>query len=104
MGFWQRVLEGEKYVTSSSVPVAIYTVRQSFLHVIASQATKQVVKLLTRILLNNFDWQSQPTINGHMKYKREALVGHGNRYSSIHPFFNAAFLDLCQKPFSLEVM
>ncbi len=46
MGFWQRVLEGEKYVTGSLVP--LYTIRQSFLQVIASQATKHVVKELTR--------------------------------------------------------
>jgi hypothetical protein len=54
-GFWQRVLEGEKYVTGSLVPGAIYTIPQSFLQVIASQATKQVVKQSTRILLNDFD-------------------------------------------------
>ncbi len=51
MGFWQRVLEGKKYVTGSLVPLAIYTIQQSFLQVIASQATEQVVKELTRILL-----------------------------------------------------
>ena len=44
MAFWQRVLEGEKYVTGSLVPVAIYTIRQSFLQVIASQAADPVVK------------------------------------------------------------
>ncbi len=94
MGFWQRVLEGEKYVTGSLVPLAIYTIRQSFLQAIASQATKQVVKELTRILLNDFDWRYHPTTNGQLIYERDALVGHGNRYISIHPyFFKAAFLD-----------
>jgi hypothetical protein len=95
MGFWQRVLEGEKYVISFLAPVAIYTIWQSFLQVIASQATKQVVKQLTRILLNDFDQQYHPTTNGNLVYKNEALVGHGNRYISIvHPyFFKAAFLD-----------
>jgi hypothetical protein len=35
-----------------------------------------------------------PTTNGQLKYERDALVGHGNRYISIHPyFFKAAFLD-----------
>ncbi len=87
MGFWQRVLEGEKYVTGSLVPLAIYTIRQSFLQVITSQATEQVAKELTRILLNNFDWRYHPTTNGQLKYERDALVGHGNRYISIHPFF-----------------
>jgi hypothetical protein len=94
MGFWQRVLEGEKYVTGSLVPLAIYTIRQSFLQVIASQATEQAVKKLARILLNDFDRRYHPTTNGQLKYEREALVGHGNRYISIHPyFFKAAFLD-----------
>jgi hypothetical protein len=88
MGFWQCVFEGEKYVTCSLVSVAIYTIRQSFLQVITSQATKQVVKQPTRILLNDFDWQYHPITNGHLKYKREARVGHGNdRYMSIHPYF-----------------
>ncbi len=64
MGFWQRVLEGEKYVTGSLIPLAIYTIRQSFLQVIASQATKHVVKELTRILLNDFDRWYHPTTNG----------------------------------------
>ena len=87
MGFWQCVLEGEKYVTGSLVLLAIYTIRQSFLQVIASQATEQTVKELTRILLNNFDWRYHPTTNGKLKYTRDALVGHGNRYISIHPYF-----------------
>ncbi len=50
MSFWQRVLEGEKYVTGSFVPLAIYSIRQSFLQVLASMATEAVVKKLTRIL------------------------------------------------------
>ena len=65
MGFWQRVLEGEKYVTGSLVTLAIYSIRQSFLQVIASQATEQAVKKLTRILLNDFDRRYHPTTNGH---------------------------------------
>ncbi len=50
MAFWQRILEGEKYVTGSLVPVAIFTIRQSFLQVIASVGSEQFVKRLTRIL------------------------------------------------------
>ena len=87
MGFWQRVLEGEKYVTGSLVPVAIYTIRQSFLQVIASEATEDAIKVLTRILLNDFDRRYHPTAQGQLKYEREALVGHGNRYISIRPYF-----------------
>ncbi len=69
MGFWQRVLEGEKYVAGFLVPMAIYTIRQSVLQVIASEATEQVVKELTRILLNDFDRQYHPTSNGKLKYE-----------------------------------
>jgi hypothetical protein len=36
MAFWQRILEGEKYVTGSLIPVAIFTIRQSFLQVVTS--------------------------------------------------------------------
>ncbi len=53
IAFWQRILEGEKYVTGSLVPVAIYTICQLFLQVIASDGSDPVVKKLTRILLNH---------------------------------------------------
>ena len=70
-----------------------------------SRATKHVVKELTRILLNNFDQRYHPTTNGQLKYKREALVGHGNRYISIHPcLFKAAFLDPCTHHFLRNIM
>jgi hypothetical protein len=55
MAFWQRILEGEKYVTGSLVPLSIYTICWSFLQVIASVASDPVVKRLTRILLNDSD-------------------------------------------------
>ena len=56
MSFWQHVLEVEKYVTGSIVPLAIYSICQSFLQVIASKATEDIVKKLTQILLDDFDW------------------------------------------------
>jgi hypothetical protein len=63
MAFWQRILEGEKYITGSLVPVAIYTICQSFLQVIASVGSDPVVKKLMRILLNDFE--------------RRYVIGHG---------------------------
>ena len=87
MAFWQHVLEGEKYVTGSLIPVAIYTIRQSFLQVITSQAADPVVKQLTWNMLNNFDRRYHPTTDGELIYEREVSVGHGNRYTAIHPFF-----------------
>ena len=94
MAFWQRVHEGEKFVTGSLVPVEIYTIHQSFLQVIAYQAADPVVKQLTRKMLNNFDRGYHPTTNGELIYEREVSLGHGNRYTAIRPyFFKAAFLD-----------
>ncbi len=95
MAFWQqRILEGEKYITGPLVPVAIYTIRQSFLQVIASVGSDPVVKKLTRILLNDFDRCYHPTIEGQLKYSRDIVVGYSNCYTAIHPnFFRASFLD-----------
>ena len=94
MSFWQRILEGEKYVTSSLIPVAIFTIRQSFLQVIASAESDPFVKKLTRNLLNDFDQRYHPTIDGKLIYSREVAVGFGNHYTHIHPcFFKAAFFD-----------
>ena len=94
MAFWQRILEGEKYVTGSLVPVAIFTIRQSFLQVIASAGSDQFVKRLTRILLNDFDQRYHPTTDGQLIYSSDVAVGFGNCYTHIHPcFFMAAFLD-----------
>jgi hypothetical protein len=94
MAFWQRTLEGEKYVTGSLVPLAIFTIRQSFVQVIASAASDQFVKKLTRILLNDFDQRYHPTADGKLIYSSDVEVGFGNRYIHIHPcFFKAAFLD-----------
>jgi hypothetical protein len=64
IAFWQQILEGEKYVTGSLVPVAIYTIRQSFLQVIVSVGSDPVVKKLMRILLNDFGRRYHPTIEG----------------------------------------
>jgi hypothetical protein len=94
MAFWQQILEGGKYITGSVVPVAIYTIHQSFLQVIASVGSDPVVKKLTRILLNDFDSCYHPTIEGQLKYSRDIVVCYGNRYTAIHPyFFRASFLD-----------
>jgi len=94
MAFWQRILEGEKYVTGSLVPVAIFTIRQSFVQVIASAGSDAFVKKLTRILLNDFDQRYHPTPDGKLIYTSNVEVGFGNRYTHIHPCFSkAAFLD-----------
>jgi hypothetical protein len=94
MAFWQCILEGEKYVTGSLIPVAIYTICQSFLQVIASDGSDPVVKKLTWILLNDFDSRYHPTNEEKLKYSRGVDVGHGNHYTEIHPYFiRIAFID-----------
>ncbi len=94
MAFWQQMLEGEKYVTGSLIPVAIYTICQSFLQVIASVESDLVVKNLTRILLNDFNRHYHPTVEGQLIYSKDIGQGYGNRYTAIHPyFFRASFLD-----------
>jgi hypothetical protein len=74
MAFWQQILEGEKYVTGSLVPLAIYTIGQSFLQVIASVGSDPVVKKPTRILLNDFNGCYHPTI--HRPWTVELLKRH----------------------------
>jgi hypothetical protein len=105
MAFWQRILEGEKYVTGSLVPVAIYTICQSFMQVITSDGSDPVVKKLTRILLNDFDSCYHPTTKGKLKYSRGIADGHGNRYTEINRyFFWAAFLDPCTHHFLKKIL
>ena len=94
MATWQRVLEGENYVTGSLVPLAIFTIRKSFLQVIASDETVPNVRKLTKILLRDFDQRYHPKAGGKLSYVSTATVGFGNRYTGIHHyFFKAAFLD-----------
>ena len=50
-------------------------------------------------------YKKGPTTQGQLKYEREALVGYGNRYISIHPyFFKAAFLDPRTHHFLREII
>jgi hypothetical protein len=83
----------------------IYTIHQSFLQVIASQAADPVVKQLTRNMMNNFDRQYHPTMDGELIYKREVSVGHGNWYIAIHPYFlKAAFVGPCTHHFLRRIL
>jgi len=105
MAFWQRVLEGKKYVTGSLFPLAIYTICQTFLQVLASVGSDPVVKKLTRILVNDFDERYHPTIEGQLNYTRDIAVGHGNRYITIHLyFFKASFLDPCTHQYLKKIL
>ena len=91
MAFWQLIVEGEKYVAGSLVPMAIYTFRQSFLQVIASVGCDHIVKKLIKIIFNDLDRCYDPTTERQLKYSRDVAVGHGNCYTAIHPCFYGFF-------------
>ena len=94
MAYWQRILEGEKYVTGSLSTVAVYQVRQAFEDAIGSEHTEEPVKNLTQILLDDFDQRYHPAEGGKVRYFREDVLGRGQRYIGLHQyFFFASFLD-----------
>ena len=94
MAYWQRILEGEKYVTGSLSTVAVYQVRQAFVDAIGCEDTEEPVKNLTQILLNDFDQRYHPAEGGKVRYFREDVLGRGQRYIGLHQyFFFASFLD-----------
>ena len=94
MAYWQRILEGEKYVTGSLSTVAVFQVRNSFVDVIGCEDTEEPVRELTKILLKDFDDRYHPAEGGKVQYFREDVVGRGQRYIGLHQFFFfASFLD-----------
>jgi hypothetical protein len=91
---YQRMLEGECYVTGSMVTVAVFQIRKSYLDVIDCEHTSDAVSRLTRILLKDFDNRYAPSGGGRVKYFREDEIGGGNRYVRVHQYFLfAPFLD-----------
>lgn len=55
MAQFQRTLEGEKYVTSSLVPIAVFQIRRSYQEMINSVGTDEDVRKLVKILIADFD-------------------------------------------------
>jgi hypothetical protein len=55
MAKWQRLLEGDKFVTASLVVLAIHSTRSNFKKTIAAASTLQPVKKLTEKLFKDFD-------------------------------------------------
>lgn len=105
MAYWQRILEGEKYVTGSLSTVAVYQVRKAFVEVIASEDTEDPVRELTKILLKDFDERYHPAEGGKVKYFREDVLGRGQRYIGLHQyFFFASFLDPRVLPILVDIM
>lgn len=97
MASFQETLEGEKYVTSSLVPIAVFQVRKHFMAVTQNSETVEPVKALTVKLLDDFDKRYVPTADdggSKLGFKWGASVGRCNRYNTVHHyFFVAAYLD-----------
>lgn len=94
MAYWQRILEGNKYVTGSLSAVAVYQIRATYVDVIESELAEEPIRDLTRILLKDFDERYHPAEGGKVKYFPEDTLGRGQRYVGLHQyFFFAAFLD-----------
>jgi hypothetical protein len=94
MADYQRMLEGECYVTGSMVVVAVCQIRKSYMDVIECEHTNDAVVRLTRILLKDFNNRYVPSEGGRVKYLRDDDIGRGNRYVGVHQyFFFASFFD-----------
>ena len=97
MAYFQETLEGEKYVTSSLVPIAVFQVRKKFLALMQNSETVEPVKALTTKLVEDFDKRYVPTPDASgskLGFKWGASVGRCNRYNTVHHyFFVAAYLD-----------
>jgi hypothetical protein len=69
MAHWQRILEGESYVTGSMVAVAVYQIRQSYVDVINSDDAMPGIVALSKLLLEDFDQRYVPADDtGKVKY------------------------------------
>ena len=107
MAHFQRILEGESYVTGSLVPVAVFQIRQGYVEVIECDDTDPSVKSLAKVLLTDFDNRYAPACSdsGKVKYHREDTIGKYNRYIGIHQyFFVASFLDPRVAPLLSDMM
>eukprot|EP00956_Cyclotella_meneghiniana_P040792 scaffold205154_cov36-Cyclotella_meneghiniana.AAC.1 len=96
MAEFQRTLEGEKYVTSSLVPVAVFQIRKAYVETINCPSSHPNVKKLAQTLLDDFDERYVPEdkSKGTLSYLAEDVLGKFNRYIGIHQFyFFAALLD-----------
>jgi hypothetical protein len=79
MAHFQRVLEGELYVTASLVPISVYQIRKNYQEVIKSVHSLEEVKDLAKILLSDFDKRYHPADGtGKLQYSSVASVGFGN--------------------------
>ena len=93
MAGFQRMLEGECYVTGSMVTLAVFRVRRAYMTVIDDVSTLAPVKYLAGILLDDFNKRYEPAdYSGRVRYTGNADIGHRKRYTGVHPYFFVASL------------
>lgn len=100
MAEFQRMLEGEKYITGSLVPVAVFQVsRAAYVEVEAIECghTYPFVKKLSKTLLKDFDKRYEPedpNLGLIQYFCEEDELGKFNCDKGIHQYyFFAALLD-----------
>ncbi len=92
MANFQRILEGESYVTGSLITVTVFKIRQGNVQVIECDGTEPSIKSLAKVLLTDFDTQYAPACSdtGKVKYHHEDTIGKYKRYIGIHHYFFVA--------------
>ncbi len=107
MAHFQRIFEGESYVTGSLVVVAVFQIRQGYVEVIECDNTDPSIKSLAKVLLANFDNQYAPACSDtrKVKYHCKDTIGKYKRYIGIHQyFFGASSLDPQVAPLLSDMM
>jgi hypothetical protein len=76
MAHFQRILEGESYVTDFLVAVAVFQIRQGYAEVIECDDTEPSIKSIAKVLLTNFDTQYAPACSdtGKVKYHHKDTI------------------------------
>jgi hypothetical protein len=88
MVHFQRVLEGEFYVTASLVPSAVYQIRKNYQELLNNAHSLDGVKTLPNIPLLILTKRYHPADGtGKLHYSSVALIGFGNQCMSVHHYF-----------------
>lgn len=96
LAFFQRLLEGDSYVTGSMVPSAVFHIRRLMNEKIDDKDTDPSVRDLAKALLTDFETRFVPNESDSSKltFSWGACIGFRKRYTTVHHyFFVAAFLD-----------
>ncbi len=95
IAYWQRISEGESYVTDSMVVVAVYQIRQSYADVLNSNDAMPGIVALPKLLVEDFDQRYIPADDtGKVKYCQTDDLRKFNQYKGVHQYIMfALFLD-----------